>query len=128
MTALMDAVATATASVPRVYAVGAVPPAPSYPYGVYSAQTTRADGYTIDAQRGLRWFRVTFQAFGRSANGALDLTDQWLAVLLDKTLTVGAKTTAPLRIELDPTPPIRDPDDAGVIGMTTTLTATIEEP
>lgn len=120
----MDAVATATAALPRLYPANAVPPTPTYPYGVYSAQLGRADGYTLDATHGLRWVRVTFQAFGRTATSVLDLTERFLTATLDVRLTFDSYTASPLTTELDPTPPLRDPDDNGVLGVTTTLTAT----
>ena len=126
MTALMDAVATAAASVTRLYRVGAVPTSPTYPYGVFSAQYGRGDSYTLDSTAGARSVRVTFQGFGRTADSALAVTETFIGALLDKALTVGGQITTPLRIELDPTPPSRDPDDAGVIGVTATLTATQE--
>jgi hypothetical protein len=119
----MDAVATATVNLPRIYRLGAVPSKPPYPYGVFSAQLTRADSYTIDARHGLRYVRVTFQAFGRTSDSALTLTEEFIATLLDAVLTVDGAQTTPLRLELDPTPPTRDPDDGGVLGVTTTLTA-----
>lgn len=123
----MDAVADATAELPRLYATGSVPASPTYPYGVFSAQMGRGDGYTLDAAHGLRWVRVTGQFFGRTSASALDHAEKWLAVLLDQRVAFDGHVTTPLRIELDPTTPTRDPDAAGVVGVTTTLTATAQE-
>lgn len=123
---LLQAVADAAqGSVRRLYAVGSVPASPAYPYGVFSAQMGRGDAYTLDATHGLRWVRVTFQAFGRTADSVLDVTEDFLAALLDERLVIGDLMTTPLTLELDPTPPTRDPDAGGVLGVTATLTATI---
>ena len=124
MTTLNEAVATATAAVPRMYAQNAVPSQPTYPYGVQGATMGRGDSYTLDSETKLRWVRVTAQLFGKTAASVLDQTDKWTAALLDKSLTVTGYRLTPLRMELDPTTPLRDPDDAGVLGVTVTLTAT----
>lgn len=120
MTALMDAVAAATATVPRLYAIGSVPASPTYPYGVYAASMGRGDSYTLDSAHGVRWLRATVQTFGRTAASALDHAEKVANALLDQRLEVNY---TPLRMELDPAV-VRDPDDQGVIGVTTTLTAT----
>ena len=125
MTTLMDAVASATSALPRLYPLGSVPPNPGYPYGSYAVQFTRDDAYTLDGGGGVRWVRITAQFFGRTEDSTLDLSERFLSVLRGLVLTTAdGITTTPLRIELDPTPPTRDPDAGGVIGVTTTLTAT----
>lgn len=126
MTALMTAVATATASVPRLYPVNGVPATPTYPYGVYSATLGRGDAYTLDSQHGTRWGRVTVQTFGTIADAALDHMDKVTALLLDKRLTITGHRATPMRSELDPAI-VRDPDDNGVVGVTAVLTFTATE-
>jgi hypothetical protein len=124
MTALMDAVVLATAAVPRMYATGAVPATPTYPYGAQSAVMGRGDTYTLDSQTRLRWVRVVGQFFGKTNASVLEHVDKWTAALLDQSLDVAGFRLTPLRMELDPTTPLRDPDDSGVLGVTVTLTAT----
>lgn len=128
----MDAVATATADVPRIKPLGSAPDKDTggqviYPYGVFSAQFGRGDAYALDASAGLRWVRVTGQFFGKTTAATLDHAEKFIAALVDKALTTTDVITTPLRIELDPTPPTRDPDASGVLGLTLTLTATAEE-
>lgn len=121
MTAPMDAVATATAGVARLYPLNEVPATPTYPYGVYSAVLGRGDVYTLDANHSLRWGRVTVQTFGKTANSALDKADAVVAALLDRTLTVAGYDCGPCVLELDPAI-VRDPDTTGVVAATTTFT------
>lgn len=128
MTALMDAVTAATNTVPRLYPVGGVPTSPIYPYGVLSAVLGHSDGYSLDARHLVRHGRVVAQTFGRTADSALDHMDKITARLLDKTLAATGLQCTPCRAELDPAV-VRDPDAAGVIGVTATFAFTaIEEP
>lgn len=119
----MDAVAAATAAVPRLYPVGGVPATPTYPYGAYSALLGRGDAYTLDSVHGERWGRVTVQTFGKTAASALDHMDKVTAAVLDQALAIAGMRATPCRIELDPAV-VRDPDAAGVIGVTSTFTFT----
>lgn len=119
----MGAVAEATASVPRLYPLGSVPPNPTYPYGVYTATLGRGDSYTLDAREGLRWGRVTVQTFGRTADSALAIAEQARTALVGVRLDVTGYEATPLASELDPTV-VRDPDDSGVVGVTATYTLT----
>lgn len=120
----MDAVATATASVPRLQPLNAVKDK-TYPYAVFSAAFGRGDedGYTLDSTHGPRWLRVVVQAFGRTADSALTTAERVVDALLDQRLAVTGYDCTPLRIELDPQV-VRDPDDNGVVGVTVTFTAT----
>lgn len=127
MNATQDAVETATAAVPRLYALGSVPASPTYPYGVYSAALGRADAYTLDVSHGLRYGRVIVQTFGKTADSALSRMDDVTDALLDQRLSiVGFDITTPLAIELDPSV-IRDPDDNTVIGVTATFTFAVSK-
>lgn len=119
----MDAVATAAAAVPRLYKLNSVPPEPQYPYGSFSASLGRGAAYTLDQDEGLRWGRVVVQTFGRTADGALDLAEQVRAALAGKLLAITGYDTTASRVELDPVV-TRDPDDKGVVGVTTTFTFT----
>lgn len=126
MTALMDAVATATEDVERLYALNAVPGKPTYPYGSYSASLGRGDTYTLDDAAGVQWLRVVVQTFGRTADSALTKAEEVTATLKGLRLEVVGYDTTRLRVELDPAV-TRDPDDNGVVGVTTTFTATATE-
>lgn len=123
MTTLLEAVAAATAGQPRVYATNAVPPTPTYPYLTYSATFGRGDTYTLDSVFGVRWGRIVLQAFGKTLQSTLDQTEQAIASLLDRRLTVTGYDLTPCRMELDPAI-TRDPDATGVVGATATLTFT----
>jgi hypothetical protein len=125
MTALMSAVATATAAVPRLQPMNGVVDK-TYPYGVYSATFGRGDTYTNDGTEGVRWGRIVLQTFGRTTDSATDLYDQARAALVGKVLTVDGSPIGPITGELDPAV-TRDPDDAGVVGVTTTFTFTATE-
>lgn len=122
----MTAVATATAAVPRVYAVNSVPASPTYPYSSYSAAFGRGDTFTNDAAEGVRWGRIVSQHFGRTLASALAHAEQFRAALVGDRLTAGDVTTGPITAELDPAV-TRDPDDNGVVGVTTTYTFTATE-
>ena len=124
MTTLLEATGVALAAVPRMYVAGSVPASPTYPYGVYSASFGRGDAYSLDVAHGLRWVRVVVQTFGRTSAAALDQMEKARTALEDKRLTVTDWAVNPLVMELDPTPPTRDPDDAGVMGTTATYTTT----
>lgn len=127
----MDAVATATATVPRLYAQGEVPDVPPYPYGVYAVALGTGATYTLEASHGVRRGRVTLQTFGRTADAALSLTEQVVGLLLDRRLTVPDWSTTPVRVQLEPAIVRQsDPENTGVIGVTTVLafTATKETP
>lgn len=119
MTDVMGAVAAATASVSRLYALNAVPSSPSYPYGVYSATLGRGDSYTLDGREGLRHGRVVVQTFARAGGAAVALAENVRAALVGARLSVTGYECTPIRAELDPQM-VRDPDDQGVVGVTAT--------
>lgn len=124
MTSAPEAVALATADVARVYPVNQVPIEPQYPYAAYSASLGRGDSYTLDSREGVRWGRVVVQVFSKT-DAALDAKYEQIRAALDGTsLAITGYETTPCRAELDPTPVDRDPDDAGVIGVTATFTFT----
>lgn len=123
----MDAVATATEDVARLYPLNEVPKNPTYPYGTYAASLGRGDTYLLDSTEGVRWGRVVVQTFGEDVNGALAKAEAARAALVGTALTVVGYRTTPLRSELDPQV-VRDPDTRGVVGVTATyiFTATKE--
>ena len=123
MSTVIEAVAAATAGVARLYELGKVPAAPSYPYGVYSGSLGRGDVYGLDATYGLRFGRIVVQTFGTSATPAEAHMDKVVAALLDRTLTIAGYDPTPCQLELDPVM-TRDPDDSGVVGLTASFTFT----
>lgn len=123
MSTVLAAVATATASVPRLYPLGSVPASPTYPYGVYSGSMGRGDGYSLDATYGVRYGRIVVQTFGKVGAAAEDHMDKVVAALLDRTLTIAGFNPSPCLLELDPVM-TRDPDDTGVVGLTASFTFT----
>lgn len=123
----MDAVATATAGVARLYATGSVPAKPSYPYGSYSATLGEGATYLLDASEGLRRGRIVVQTFAHTANGALDWAEDVRASLVHARLDLPDGDCSPIVCELPPSV-VRDPDDDGVVSVTTTYTFTKEQP
>lgn len=124
MTDVIEAVAAATASVARLYEVGKVPASPTYPYGSYAASLGRGDTYLLSADEGVRWGRVTVQAFGKTASSALAKAEEVRAALFGAHLAITGFAATPIRTELDPVV-VRDPNDSGVVGVTATYTFTV---
>lgn len=126
MTTPMDAVATAAASVARLYPVNAVPPAkPTYPYGVFSALLGGGGAYTLDSRHGLRTGLVSVQTFGKTVASAADHMEKVMAALLDQSIDFdGYAPSTPLRAALDQPAVNRDPDDNGVVTVTMPFTFT----
>lgn len=108
---------------PRVYKTNAVPASPTYPYSVMSVSADQARTYTLDATHGTRDHRITLQSFGRTIDAALAYDEAAVDNLLDRRLTVAGYQCGPIRIELSAAV-VRDPDDQGVVGVTSTLTFT----
>ena len=128
MTTPLDAVAAATAAVPRLYPIGSVPATPTYPYGAYSAALGRGSNYALDSETRARRGRVVVQTFGRTAASALAHMEAVMGALLDRSLVITGWRCEPMRADLDQPAVVRDPDDAGVIGVTASwsFTATKE--
>ena len=128
MSTVVDAVAAATAEVPRIAPINSPRSTDEngkvlYPYGVFSGALGRGDVYTLDSVHGIRHGRVVLQTFGRTADSAEELMNRTIAKLLDRTLELAGFRATPCRLELDPLM-TRDPDDAGVVGLTATLSFT----
>ena len=132
MTTPLTATATALAGISRAYKINAVPAPPVYPYLVFSAVFTNPDSYTLDANYGVRWGRVTLQAFGRTLDSADAIHSEALDVLLDQSLNVTDWDCGPCGVGNGGLigAVVRDPDDNGVVGITTSLVfaATKETP
>lgn len=123
MTDAMGAVAAATANVERLFPLNGVTGTITYPYGTYSASLGRGDTYLLDSTEGIRHGRVVTQSFGKTAASALAKNEETRAALVGTSLDITGYDTTPCRAELDPTI-VRDPDTAGVVGVTSTYTFT----
>lgn len=120
LTAAIAKVSAGRSPAPRVYKMNAVPPSPAYPYSVVSASGDMAGNYTLDAHHGTRDYRITVQSFGRDIDGALAYDAAAVGNLLDASLTVAGYDCGPIRLQVG-SAVVRDPDDDGVVGVTSTF-------
>lgn len=111
------------AGVTRLYNQNAVPASPAYPYQTIAVTPDRTDVYTLEATHSIRTYRIVLQSASRTIAGALDVDEIATLALLDKRLVVDGYDCTPCRIELG-SAMNRDPDDNGVLVVTTTLTFT----
>lgn len=123
MTTILDAVAAAAADVPRAYQIGSVPASPTYPYTAWSAQLLEDDVPTLDGAGSIRWVQIVAQTFGKTAAAVNAQTEAFRASVVGGWLTFDGYEAGPVTGELRPTPVTRDPDAAGVLGSTSTFTA-----
>lgn len=130
MSAFLDAAVTAVSQVlsgsmpaRRVYPVGSVPKKPKgsdagyYPYSVVGVTSDAAGNYTLDAHHGTRNYRIWVQSFGKTAESALAYDAVADANLLDQSLDVDGFDCGPIRVQVGGSM-TRDPDDEGVVGVT----------
>lgn len=124
MSAFSDAAKAQIAGggIERVYKIGAVPSGATYPYITLACSFDGAEAYTLDADHGLGVRRLTTQAQSKTLDGAEDLDDKARAVLLDK--RIGAFGPGVMQVGGAVN---RDPDDAGVITITSTYLFRSEE-
>lgn len=118
------------AAVARAYPVGSVPASPEYPYLAWSLSQDNPVGYSLDVVHGSQFQRVTWQAFGRTLESARAVDRAATAVWLDQTLTATGFRCDPATTQyggLLGAGPIRDPDDNGVLSLTSSLTFTATE-
>lgn len=123
MTTPIEAVATALTGAGTFYPVGSVPASPAYPYGTYSATLGRADNYLLDRSEGLRWGLIVVQTFGRTADSALATAEAARSALVGHNLDISGYEATPIAADMDPAV-VRDPDNEGVVAVTTTLSFT----
>ena len=124
MSVFLDAVVAAVSQVlsgsmpeRRVYPLGSVPASPSYPYSVVGVTPDLAGNYTLDATHGTRNYRIWVQSFGRTAESALAYNEVADTNLLDASLEVDGYDCGPIRVQVGGSM-TRDPDDEGVVGVT----------
>lgn len=115
MSVTSDLVAQRAAAGGRVYAIGAVPASPQYPYAVigYSpnAPTVRDLGGSGNPLR-----RFTVQHFGRTADSVEAVADDTFDAF------DGQQVNGDICTQEIATPIFRDPDDSGVLSTTHTYT------
>jgi len=111
-----------------VYSVGDVPAGGDrvYPYAVLSVSFDDADAYTLDSRRGLEFYRLTTQAFGRTLNAAVDTDARMRAVFQDNKLAATGWICAPIRVQVAGAV-VNDPDAGQVIGVTSTYLFTAKK-
>lgn len=112
------AVNTLTAAgIVRVYPLGEVPPSPPYPYAVVSATREGSAGAMLDSSHALGLHRVTVQVFAKTSARIAEMADLVDGALQDRRL-IDAPTCGPCDLQVAAL--TRDPDDAGVLGHTST--------
>lgn len=123
MSAFFDAVLDAFAEdhfpapPPRIYATNAVPASPTYPYSVVGVTLSDAGGYSLCAKHGTRNVRIWVQSFGRTTESAAVYAESADARLIDRSLQVPGHVCGPIRLQVAASM-TRDPDDGGVVGVT----------
>lgn len=95
-----------------------------YPYLVWSITQDEPTTYTLEARHGTQFHRITWQAFGRTLASARDLDGDVADALLDQRLTAAGYDCGPCSTERGGIlgRVARDPDDSGVVGITSSLT------
>lgn len=120
----VGAIEVALQEIPRAYKMNAVPAKPVMPYLVWSVADDRPAAYTLDAVHGMRFRRVTWQSFAKSLDGARDFDARAAGALLDRALDVDGYDCGPLSGNAPGAllgSMSRDPDDSGVISITSSL-------
>lgn len=123
LAAVVDQVASGRSPAPRVYEFGKVPPKPKgsdagyYPYSVVGVTLGTAANYTLDATHGTRDVRIWVQSFSKTADAALAYDEAADVRLLDQRLEVDGYDCGPIRVQVAAAM-TRDPDDEGVVGVT----------
>lgn len=107
----------------RVYEINKAEGA-GYPCVVWSIGPERPFGYTLDARSGPRLWRITWQIFAKQMQALLDWSDAMDALFLDRRLDAPGFDCGPMSgiaVGSIHSALVRDPDDRGVIGLTTSL-------
>lgn len=119
MTDLDDVLAAVVAGgVPRAYKPNEVPDDPQTPYTVVSVTRDLPRNRTLEGSAGTWDRRTTLQSFDIDDDGALDF-DRMAVNALDGRVVAGGMWQVQVGSVL-----VRDPDNRGVIGVTSTLLST----
>ena len=125
MTFLDDVLAAVQAGgVPRAYKPNEVPTNPAYPYSIVYVTRDLPGNYTLDGAHGTQDMRATVQSFDTDADGALDFDRMAVDALQDHAPAFAGYVTTPWRVQVG-SAMVRDPDNQGVIGVTSSLLCTI---
>jgi len=110
----------------RAYKMNEVPKEPRPPYAVWSLGDDRPTTYRGDATHGLRFYRLTWQAFGKTLDAARSANTRFSDAVLDRLPVVAGYRCGPMVAGSDSIfgAPTRDPDDGGLVGLTSSLTFT----
>lgn len=103
------------AGVARAYALGSVPASPGYPYVVVMVSRDDALSPALAGGHDLVRWRVTTQTFGRQVEQVEHFDGLAFKALQDQQL-VAAIECGPCDLQVSA--PTRDPDDGGVLGVT----------
>lgn len=125
MTFLDDTLAAVVAGgVPRAYKPNETPDKPQMPYTVVTVTRDLPGNYGLDGAHGTQDIRATVQSFDVDADGALAFDQLAVDALQDHQPVFAGYDTTPWRVQFG-SALVRDPDNHGVIGVTTTLLCTI---
>ena len=103
----------------RTYELNKVPPSPEYPYRVVTVAPADPFARTV-AGGSSRFQRIVVQSFGRTLTGALDFDDDATQALDGAFLVAEGFDCGACQLELA-SAVARDPNDTGVVGVTTTF-------
>lgn len=125
MTTELDVVVAAVTAggVPRVYKPNEVPTNPAMPYTVVSVTRELPGNYALTGEHGTWGRRATLQSFDSDADGALDFDRLATDALQDNVPAFTGLDCTPWRVQVG-SALVRDPDNLGVVGVTTTLLCT----
>jgi hypothetical protein len=115
--------AVVAAGVPRVYKPNGVPTSPQMPYTVVTVTRETPGNYALTGEHGTWPRRATLQSFDTDADGALDFDRLATDALQDQIPAFTGLVCTPWRVQVG-SALVRDPDNQGVVGVTTTLLCT----
>lgn len=110
--------------VTRAYKSNEVPDRPTYPYTVVVVTEDLPGNYGLDGSHGTKSVRATLRSYDNDIDGALDFDRMATAALQDHMPVFAGYETTPWRKQVGSVE-VRDPDNRGVEGVTTTLLCTI---
>lgn len=125
MTTELDVVLAAVVAggVPRAYKPNEVPSKPQMPYTVVSVTRETPGNYALTGEHGTWGRRATLQSFDTDDDGALDFDRMATDALQDQVPAFAGLEATPWRVQVG-SALVRDPDNKGVVGVTTTLLCT----
>jgi len=116
--------AVVAGGVTRAYKPNEAPDNAPMPYSVVSVTRDLPGNYALTGAHGTETRRATVQSFDSDADGALDFDRMAVDALQDKVPAFSGFVCTPWRVQVG-SALVRDPDNQGVIGVTTTLLCTV---